>query len=112
MIKNPISKLREIAPTRRRIRTRLRRMERLTLRHAHKFIVQRFANLRSTRRHALGWLLLVCLLSGLAFWQSDVTAQQYTKLAPAEGGVYTEGAFGALDNINPIFVATSAERSA
>lgn len=112
MIKSPISQLQEIAPSKRTIKGHLRRMERLSLRHAHKFIIRRLANLRDVRRHALGWLALVLLLSALALWQTNVSAAQYTTEVPAKGGVYTEGAYGTLDNLNPLFAATPAERSA
>lgn len=84
----------------------------MSLRHAHKFIVRRIVNLREVRRHALGWLLLVAALSGVAFWQGGIAAGQYTVNAAAEGGVYTEGVFGALDNLNPLYASTPAERSA
>lgn len=112
MIRSPLSQLQEIAPSKRTLKGHLRRIERSSLRHAHKFIVRRFANLRDVRRHATGWLVLVALLSGVAFWQSNVASAQYTTDVPSEGGVYTEGVFGAVDNINPIFAATPAERSA
>lgn len=109
---SPIQQLKEIAPTKRTIRGRLRRIERLSLRHAHKFIVRRLVNLREVRRHALGWLILALGLSLVAFWQSGIAAQQYNAVMSAKGGVYTEGVFGALDNLNPLFASTPAERSA
>lgn len=112
MMRSPISQLQEIAPSKRTLKGHLRRMERVGLRHAHKFIVRRIANLRDVRRHALGWVVLVALLSGVAFWQAGVAATQYSADVPAEGGVFAEGVFGAVDNINPIFAATPAERSA
>jgi peptide/nickel transport system substrate-binding protein len=112
MIRSKISQLQEIAPSKRTIKGHLRRMERVTLRHAHKFIIRRLANLREVRRHAFGWIVLVSLLSGVAWWQSTVSAAQYSTDVSAEGGVYTEGVVGGIDNLNPIFAATPAERSA
>jgi peptide/nickel transport system substrate-binding protein len=112
MIRSPLSQLQEIAPSKRTLKGHLRRIERISLRHAHKFIIRRIANLREVRRHAFGWLVLVILLSFVAMWQSNVAAVDYTINVPAEGGVYTEGVFGTVDNFNPIFVATPAERSA
>lgn len=90
----------------------MRRIERISLRHAHKFIVRRFANLREVRRHAISWFLLVVALGFAAIWQNGIAAQQFTARIPAEGGVYTEGVFGALDNLNPLFASTPSERSA
>lgn len=112
MIRSPISQLQEIAPSKRTLKGHLRRIERVSLRHAHKFIIRRLDNLRDVRRHALGWIALVILLSGVAIWQSNVSSAQYSVTGPAEGGVYTEGVFGTVDNLNPIFAATPAERSA
>src|SRR6185503_19479451 len=114
MKKSPVDQLEEIpaAPTKRSFRGRLRRIERVSLRHAHKFIVRRFVNLREVRRHAVGWLLLLVALSGITMWQSGISAQPYTTPVPAEGGVYTEGVFGAIDTINPLYATTPAERAA
>lgn len=112
-MKQPIDQLEEIpAKPRRSLRGRLRRIERISLRHAHKFIVRRFVNLREVRRHALGWLLLLGILSGVTMWQSGVSSQAYTAPVASEGGVYTEGVFGAIDTMNPLFATTPAERSA
>ncbi len=112
MKQSPIDQLKEIAPSKRSIKGHLRRIERVSLRHAHKFIVRRFINLREVRRHALSWLVLVVALTGAAFWQSGISAQQYTAQIASEGGVYTEGVSGALDNMNPLFASTPAERAA
>lgn len=112
MIRSPVNQLQEIALSKRSIRGRLRRAERSALRHAHRFLVQRFANLRYTRRHALGWLFLVGTLVGLAMWQQNTTAQSYSAPIAAESGIYTEGVFGALDNLNPVLASSPAERSA
>lgn len=112
-MKQPIEQLEEIpAKPRRSMRGRLRRIERISLRHAHKFIVRRFVNLREVRRHAAGWLLLLGALSAVTLWQSQVASQAYTAPVASEGGVYTEGVFGAIDTMNPLFATTPAERSA
>lgn len=112
-MKQPIEQLEEIpAKPRRSFRGRLRRIERISLRHAHKFIVRRFVNLREVRRHAVGWLALLAALSGVTMWQSGVASQAYTAPVASEGGVYTEGVFGAIDTMNPLFATTPAERSA
>ncbi|HEU5186921.1 MAG TPA: peptide ABC transporter substrate-binding protein [Candidatus Saccharimonadales bacterium] len=111
MLRSPLSQLQEITPSKKTLKGHLRRAERLTLRHAHRFIVQRASNLREARRHALGWLLLVVSLVGLAMWQQDLTVSSYTAAIPSEGGVYSEGAVGALNNLNPILASSAAERS-
>lgn len=45
-------------------------------------------------------------------WQQNATAQVYSAPVAAESGVYTEGVFGALDNLNPVLASSPAERSA
>lgn len=111
MIRSPLNQLQEMAPSKRSMRGRFRRAERLVLRHAHKFIIQRFSNLRISRRYAAGWLFLVTALVGLSMWQGGVVSKFYTAAIPAEGGIYTEGVLGNLDNLNPILASSQAERS-
>lgn len=90
---------------------KLKTIEGATLKHAHRFIVRRFKNLQEVRRHALSWLLLVVLLSVAVLWQTTQMTQAYTQEVPSEGTTYTEGVFGAVDNLNPIFASTPAERA-
>src|SRR5687767_10313485 len=111
MLRAPLSQLQEIAPDKRTIKGHLRRAERVTLRHAHRFIVQRAANLRDVSRRAVGWLILIAMFIGLSMWQQNVTAQSYSTNVPARGGIYSEGVFGSLDNLNPILASSPAERS-
>ncbi len=100
----------DITP-RQELKGRLRQIEGVTLKHAHRFIIRRWKNLQEVRRHALGWLLLVGLLSLAAMWQTNQTISLYSEEIPSEGATYTEGVFGAVDNLNPIFASTIAERS-
>src|SRR5688572_20438679 len=112
MIKSPLNQLQEMAPSKkRRFKVHFRRAERLALRHAHKFLIQRLANLRIARRYALGWLFLIAALVGLSVWQNSFASKYYTASIPAEGGIYTEGVLGSLDNLNPILASSAAERS-
>lgn len=108
---SPINQLEEIPQTKRSLKGHLRRIERVSLRHAHKFIVRRFANLQGVRRHALTWLFFMLALTAGIFWQTNLSAGSYRTAVPAEGGVYTEGVFGAVDNFNPLFASTPAERA-
>src|SRR6266550_91257 len=91
---------------------RLRRIEGVTLGHAHKFIIRRLKNLQEVRRMAGAWLLLIAALIVAVFWQGTQFSRLYSADVPAEGGTYTEGVFGAVDNLNPLFASTPAEKSA
>lgn len=94
------------------VKSGLRELEGITLRHAHRFILSRWKNLREVRNHALGWVIFVMALSMVAFWQSAQLTHLYATEVPSKGTTYTEGVFGTIDNLNPIFASTPAERSA
>ncbi|TXG77264.1 peptide ABC transporter substrate-binding protein [Patescibacteria group bacterium] len=100
------------SPSVKHVRVRARKIEGATFRHAHRFIISRFANLRDVRRHAFGWLILAGLLvlaTGvqLLWVQRSLSSQQ-----PVAGGVYAEGVIGRIDTLNPVYAMTQSERSA
>lgn len=105
-------RFRKMRPAKRQLKRRALRIETATIKHAHKFLIRRWENARSVRRHAFTWMLLVAILIGGTGLQMIYEARDYTKALPVEGGVYAEGVLGSLDVINPLFAATSAERSA
>jgi peptide/nickel transport system substrate-binding protein len=91
---------------------RAKKAEGATLRHAHKFIVHRWENIRSVRRHVISWLVLIGLLIAGVGIQLNWFQRSYSTDAPAAGGTYAEAALGPLDTLNPIYATTSAESSA
>lgn len=91
---------------------RAKKAEGATLRHAHKFIIHRWENIRSVRRHVIGWLVLVGVLIAGVGIQLNWFQRSYSTDAPAVGGTYAEAALGPLDTLNPIYATTSAEFSA
>lgn len=95
-----------------KITGKLRKLEGATIRHAHQFLIRRWKNLQEVRRHALGWLFLVVAMSAAVVWQSSQTMNAYSVELPSEGTTYSEGVLGSVDNLNPIFASTQAERSA
>lgn len=105
-------RFRKLNPTGTHIRKRARDIESATLRHAHRFIVSRFDNIRYVQRHAFGWLLFVGLLIGVSAFQLIGYQRSYAEYAPANGGTYAEGVVGPLETMNPIFARTLAEQSA
>lgn len=101
-----------LAPDRKGLKRRARKIESATLKHAHRFIVRRLDNVRDVRRHALGWLTLVALLiigTGIQMYWSQ---SKYTTSVVGAGGTYAEGVVGKLDTLNPLYASTSPERSA
>ena len=99
-------------PTVKHVRVRARKIEGATVRHAHRFIISRWANLRDVRRHALGWIILAGLLVVATGLQLYWVQRSHSIHAPAAGGTYAEGVIGRLDTINPIYASTQSERSA
>lgn len=57
------------------------------------------------------WLLIIAALIVVTFWQTGQFSKLYSAEIPAEGTTYTEGVVGAVDNLNPIFASTPAERA-
>jgi peptide/nickel transport system substrate-binding protein len=99
-------------PTVKHVRVRARKIEGATMRHAHRFIISRWANLRDVRRHTLGWLILASLLVVATGMQLYWVQSTYSSRAQVEGGTYAEGVVGRLDTLNPIYASTQSERSA
>lgn len=102
----------KLAPNRKGLKKRARKIESATLKHAHRFIVRRLDNVRDVRRHALGWLLLVALLILATGFQMYWSQSKYTHAIADAGGTYAEGVVGKLDTLNPLYASTSPERSA
>lgn len=99
-------------PTVKHVRVRARKIEGATVRHAHRFIISRFANLRDVRRHALGWLVLAGLMVVATGLQLYWVQNAFSSPRPVEGGTYSEGVIGRIDSLNPIYASTQSERSA
>lgn len=101
-----------LKPDRAQLSQKARRLELVTVRHAQKFLVQRWENVREVRRHMLGWLLLVGLLISVTGMQMVWNQESYMVEAAVPGGTYAEGVTGNIDTLNPIYASTNAERSA
>ena len=99
-------------PSSKRVRLRARKLEGATLRHAHRFIVSRWANLKNVRRHAIGWVVLASLLVVVTSLQLMLIQNTYQSRQPVSGGTYAEGVVGRVDTLNPIYASTQSERSA
>jgi peptide/nickel transport system substrate-binding protein len=91
---------------------RVKKAEGATTRHAHKFIVTRLDNIRSVRRHIIGWLLLVGVLLVAVGVQFVWFQQSYQTVASARGGTYAEAMLGPIDTLNPLYASSSAEIAA
>lgn len=96
----------------RKLSRRVKKAEGATVRHARKFLVGRLDNIRSVRRHIIGWLVLVGLLIVAVAGQLLWFQRNYKVEAPTSGGTYAEAVLGPINTLNPLYAGTSAEVSA
>jgi len=109
---NSWKKFRKLRPSSKKLRTKARSLENVSLKHAHKFIIARMDSIRSVKRHAIGWLAVVGLLIAVSAFQLLGYQRSYSSYAPIAGGTYAEGVIGPLETMNPIFARSPAEQSA
>ena len=94
------------------VNKRLRKIEKGSLRHAHKFVTSRLDRLSNVRRRVYVWIILVLVMIGASAVQWHISRNSCTTMAYTSGGSYSEGVLGPLENLNPIFAKTNAEKSA
>jgi peptide/nickel transport system substrate-binding protein len=97
---------------RRDLSRRAKRAEGATLRHAHKFLIGRWDNIRGVRRHILTWMIGLTALIVIVGLQMIWFQRSYLTTAPVAGGVYAEAVSGPVNTLNPLYATSSAEQSA
>ena len=98
---------------RRRIITRkAKKAEGATLRHAHRFLVKRWDNVRDVRRRILTWMLGLALLIVIVGMQMLWFQRSYLQSAPVDGGTYAEATTGPIETLNPLYATSDAELAA
>lgn len=91
---------------------RLKKAEGVSVRHARRFLVKRWKNVREVRRQIAVWVLIVGVLVGAIGLQAWWYQKGYRTEAAASGGTYAEAVLGPVDTLNPIFAGSSAEEAA
>lgn len=91
---------------------RMRKAETATTRHAHKFILKRWGNVREVRRIVALWVLAVGCLIAATGVQVLWSQNEYQTQAGAYGGVYAEAVLGPVNTLNPLFASSPAEDAA
>ena len=94
------------------VNKRLRKIEKGSLRHAHKFVTSRLDRLSNVRRRVSVWIILVLVMIGASVVQWYISSSSFMTMAYTSGGSYSDGVLGPLENLNPIFAKTNAEKSA
>jgi len=94
------------------LKKRMRKVEGATVKHAHKFIVKRWANIRDVQSRIILWILAIGLLIAATGLQLMWYQQSYKTTTLSTNGTYAEAVLGPVDTLDPIFADTSAEQSA
>lgn len=87
-------------------------MEGATVRHARRFVVNRWDKISEIRLHIIIWLGGIGLLIALVGLQMNWFQQSYVVQAAVSGGTYAEAVKGRIDTLNPLYATTPAELSA
>lgn len=90
---------------------RIRKVEVTSIRHAHKFILKRWRNVRDVRRIVVFWIATVGCLIAAAGLQLAWDRQSYQAEAGALDSIYAEAAIGPIQTLNPLFADTPAEEA-
>lgn len=90
----------------------MKRVEKASTRHAHKFLVKRLDSMRNARRHITLWLVLVGVLIASTGLQLVWSHLSYKTTATDEGGTYAEALTGSVDTLNPLYATTEPELAA
>jgi len=104
-------RLPRISFNRKTLKKRMSKVENLTFKHAHKFIVKRWNSVREVQSHVILWIIAIGLLIAATGLQLMWYQQSYKTTAPTTDGTYAEAVLGPVETLNPIFADTSAEQS-
>ncbi|MDB5183665.1 MAG: putative Extracellular solute-binding protein family 5 [Candidatus Saccharibacteria bacterium] len=89
-----------------------RRVEGVTTRHAHRFLISRWDKVREVRLHIILWMSGVGALIAIVGLQMVWFQRSYLQTAPVSGGTYAEAIKGPVETLDPLFATTPAELSA
>lgn len=112
MEKDPTNRWRRfqrVAFDKKAIMKRMRRAEVVSFRHAHKFVLKRWGNLREVRGKIVFWIVALGCLIGATGLQLIWDQQNYQTQVGAVGGTYAEAAVGPIETLNPLFASSQAE---
>lgn len=91
------------------IKKHARRAEGATIRHARRFLVNRWDKILEIRLHVFGWLAGVGLIIVIVGLQMVWFQQSYVETKPVKGGTYAEAVRGPIQTLNPLYATTPAE---
>jgi peptide/nickel transport system substrate-binding protein len=95
-----------------KLKKHAKKAEGATIRHARKFVFNRWENIREVRLHIIGWLGGVGLLIAIVGMQMLWFQQSYITTAAVSGGTYAEALRGPVDTLDPLYATSPAEIAA
>lgn len=98
--------------SRRALSRRFKRAQTASVRHARRFVIRRWSNVRDARQQIVLWVIAMGVLIGSAGLQFIWYQEGYRASAAATYGTYAEGVLGPVDTLNPLLARSSAEQSA
>lgn len=98
--------------SRKLIAKHFRKVETATVKHAHKFIIKRWSNVREVRGKVILWFVTMGVLIAATGFQMMWYQKSYLTESNSIDGTYVEAVIGPFDSLNPIFANTNAEKSA
>lgn len=110
--KKPVWKRFELKKGSRTLKKHARRVEGVTTRHAHRFLISRWDKIREVRLHIILWMAGVGALIAIVGLQMVWFQQSYVTRAAVAGGTYAEAVKGSIQTLNPLFATTQAEQAA
>ncbi|MFO0971310.1 MAG: peptide ABC transporter substrate-binding protein [Candidatus Saccharimonadales bacterium] len=79
--------------------------------HLKTHVLKRTTRIAGLRRFIAGWLILVLFMSVATLATLVQLTRESRSNAPENGGTYTEGLIGTINNLNPLFNSGSVDES-
>jgi peptide/nickel transport system substrate-binding protein len=95
-----------------KIAKRVRKLENATVKHAQKFIIRRWNNLRNVRANISLWFMAIGVLITAVGVQWLFYQDNHRTFVGDNQGTYAEAVLGPATTLNPLFASTSAENAA
>lgn len=95
-----------------KLKKHAKKAEGATIRHARKFVFNRWENIREVRLHIIAWLSGVGILIAIVGVQMLWFQKGYITTAPVNGGAYAEAVRGPIQTLDPLYAVTPAEVAA
>lgn len=94
------------------LKKQAKKAEGATIRHARRFVFNRWENIREVRLHIIAWLGGVGLLIAVVGIQMLWFQQSYVTTAAVNGGTYAEAVKGPIQTLDPLYATSAAEVAA